>query len=79
MAEPHRKQILKEMVADLESLPEARLEEVREFVEFLKRKTSQEGRGAPEALLRSFGSWQGPAGELDRLVAEIYDARHQEE
>ncbi len=79
MAEPQRKQIIKKMVADLEVLPAERLEEVRDFVEFLKHKTSRPQRGSPRALLESFGVWEGPPGELDRLVEEIYEARHSEE
>ena len=79
MVETRRKQILQEVVADLELLPEEQLEEARDFVELLIKKTAQPKRGSPEALLRLFGVWQGPPGELDHLLEEIYEARHQEE
>ena len=78
VAKPRRRQIIDEMVADLESPPDERLEEVRDFVEFIARRTSPARGGSAEALLRSFGQWKGPPGELDRLVEEIYEARHQE-
>ncbi|MCL5957979.1 MAG: DUF2281 domain-containing protein [Chloroflexi bacterium] len=77
--EPRRRQIIKEMVDGLDALPDERLEEVRDFVEFLRRKAGGPKRGSPEALLQLLGSWDGPSGELDRLVEEIYEARHQEE
>ena len=79
MAELQRKQIINDMINDLEALPDERLKEVRDFVEFLRRKTVTPRRGSPYALLRSFGSWEGAPGELDGLVAEIYESRHQEE
>ncbi len=79
MAEPRKKEIIRELVTDLEGLPEDRLEEVRDFVEFLRHRTSGPRRGSPAALLRCFGTWEGPSGELNRLVEEIYEARHQEE
>ncbi len=79
MPEPRRQQMIRQMVGDLESLPEDRLEEVRDFVDFLKRKASRPRRGSPEALLGLFGGWDGPPGELDRLTEEIYQARHQED
>jgi len=77
--EPRKSQIIKEVVGELQALPDERLEEVRDFVEFLGRKTREPKRGSPEALLGLFGSWEGPPGELDRLVAEIYEMRHQDE
>lgn len=67
------------MVGELEALPDERLEEVRDFVEFLRRKPGEPKRDSPEALLGLLGSWDGPPGELDRLVGEIYETRHQEE
>ncbi|TAK31582.1 MAG: DUF2281 domain-containing protein [Chloroflexota bacterium] len=79
MSEPQRKQIIDGMISDLEKLPGERLKEVRDFVEFLRRKTATPRRGSPDALLRSFASWEGAPGELDGLVAEIYESRHQEE
>ncbi len=78
MAQPQRQQIISRMIADLETLPQERLEEVRDFVEFLKQRT-QPRRGSPAALLEFFGTWEGPTGELDQLVEEIYQARHSEE
>lgn len=77
-AESQRTQMIKEMVAELESLPDEILEEIRDLVEFLRQRKAQPTRGTPEALLRSFGCWHGPPGELDSLVEEIYEARHQE-
>ncbi len=71
--------MIRRMVADLELLPEERLEEARDFVEFLRQKTGRRERGSAEGLLHLFGTWEGPQGELDRLVEEIYEARHQEE
>lgn len=79
MAQPKRKQIIEKVVADLELLPAERLEEVSNFVEFLRQKQGLPKRGSPGALLRSFGSWEGPTGELDQLVDDIYEARHREE
>ncbi|MDO8690624.1 MAG: hypothetical protein Q7R39_11550 [Dehalococcoidia bacterium] len=78
-AESRKSQIIKEVVGELQAFPDERLEEVRDFVEFLGRKTGEPKRGSPEALLGLFGSWDGPPGELDRLVAEIYETRHREE
>lgn len=79
VARPGRKQIIEEMVADLESLPDESLEEVRDLVEVLVRKTARPRRGSAQALLRSFGRWQGPPGELRQLMDESYAARHQEQ
>lgn len=79
MAQVRLNDIMKEVIASLETLPEERLEEVRDFVEFLKQKSGQPVRGSAEALLKSFGTWEGPPGELEHLVEEIYQARHQEE
>ncbi|MBI2862229.1 MAG: DUF2281 domain-containing protein [Chloroflexi bacterium] len=67
------------MIGELESLPDERLEEVRDFVEFLRQRTAQPRRGSPEALLSFFGCWQGPPGELHGLVEEMYEERHQED
>ena len=79
MAQVRPKDIMKEVIAGLETLPEERLEGVRDFVEFLKQKSGQPARGSAEALLQSFDTWEGSPGELEHLVEEIYEARHQEE
>jgi hypothetical protein len=80
MAEPVRKRdsLIEEVTGGLEELSVDRLEEVRDFVQFLKQRSHRMKCGSPEALLRHFGTWEGPPGELERLVEEIYEDRHRE-
>jgi len=60
----------------LDDLPAARIEEVLDFIGFLKYKeTLKPGRGSAEALLRHAGAWQFEPGELDQLLTEIEQLR----
>ena len=79
MPEPERKQIINAMINDLEMLPDDRLEQVRDFVEFLRRKTATPRRDRPDTLLRTVEHWGGDPEELDRLVAKPHESQDQEE
>lgn len=71
--------LLMELTNKLQSLPEDRLQEVVDFVDFLRnRPAPQAKRGFPEALLQHAGSWSFAPGELDRLLADIQEMREME-
>lgn len=76
-SEPPR--LLKELISKLEGLSENRLQEVVDFVDFLRsRPIQQSNRGSPDALLQHAGTWSFEPGELDRLLAEIQEMREME-
>jgi len=70
---------LKELTEKLQELPEDRLKEVLDFVEFLRsRSTPQRARGSPEALLAHAGAWTFAEGELEGLLADLERLRELE-
>lgn len=71
--------LLKKLTDRLEELPEEKLGEVLDFVDFLQtRLETKPERGTPEALLAHAGSWNFEPGELDRLLNNIQDLRDME-
>lgn len=71
--------LLKELTSKLQELPEDRLQEVLDFVDFLRNRPLQLAkRGSPEALLQHVGTWSFEPGELDRLLADIQKMREME-
>jgi len=71
--------LLEELTSKLQELPEDRLQEVLDFVDFLRNRPIQRSkRGSPEALLQHVGAWSFEPGELDRLLADIQRMREME-
>jgi len=69
-------ELLRDLTGKLQELPEDRLREVLDFVDFLRsNRIQQSNRGSPEALLRHVGTWSFAPGELDRLLADIQEMR----
>ena len=69
-------ELLRDLTGKLQELPEDRLREVLDFVDFLRsHRIQQSNRGSPEALLRHVGTWSFAPGELDRLLADIQEMR----
>ena len=72
-------ELLRALADKLQELPENRLREVLDFVDFLRSyQPQQSDRGSPEALLRHVGTWSFAPGELDRLLADIQEMREME-
>ncbi len=72
-------ELLRDLAGKLQELPEDRLREVLDFVDFLQgHRIQQSNRGSPEALLRHVGTWSFAPGELDRLLADIQEMREME-
>ena len=72
-------ELLRDLADKLQELPENRLREVLDFVDFLRsHQLQQSNRGSPEALLRHVGTWSFAPGELDRLLADIQEMREME-
>jgi hypothetical protein len=71
--------LLKGLTSKLQELPEDRLQEVVDFVDFLQSRPIQQSEsGSPEALLQHVGTWSFEPGELDRLLADIEEMRETE-
>jgi len=69
-------EFLRDLTGKLQELPEDRLREVLDFVDFLRsHRIQQSNRGSPEALLQHVGTWSFAPGELDRLLADIQEMR----
>ncbi len=72
-------ELLRDLAGKLQGLPEDRLREVLDFVDFLRdHRIQQSNRGSPEALLQHIGAWSIAPGELDRLLADIQEMREME-
>jgi len=72
-------ELLRDLADKLQELPEDRLREVSDFVDFLRSyQLQQSNRGSPEALLRHVGTWSFAPGELDHLLADIQEMRETE-
>ena len=72
-------ELLRDLAGKLQELPEDRLREVLDFVDFLRsHQLQQSKRGSPEALLQHVGTWSFAPGELDRLLADIQEMREME-
>ena len=71
--------LLRELAGKLQELPEDRLQEVVDFVDFLRsRPIQQSKRGFAEGLLQHVGTWSFTPGELDRLLSDIRQMREME-
>jgi len=69
-------ELLRDLMGKLQELPEDRLREVLDFVDFLRSHPIQVSKcGSPEALLRHVGTWSFVPGELDCLLADIQEMR----
>jgi hypothetical protein len=67
--------LIKQIADEAQSLPENLVQEVLDFIGYLRAKYEQNGEAAgPEALLATFGSWQDDR-EPDEIVQEIYATR----
>ncbi len=74
-------QLAERIALEVRDLPEERMQEVLDFVEFLKRKWEKERRpprGSPEAILKHAGVWQFEPGELDKILTDIEQMRDME-
>jgi hypothetical protein len=75
---------LSRLVAELQDLPGDKLEEVLDFVGYLKAKLAESPaekkprRGSAEALLECAGIWEFEPGELDKLLEDIERMREME-
>ena len=69
-------ELLRSLEGKLQELPEDRLRQVLDFVEFLQsHQLQQSNRGSPEVLLQHAGTWSFAPGELDRLLSDIQEMR----
>jgi hypothetical protein len=73
-------QLVERVRTKLYELPEEKLAEVLDFVEFLAERYAQpkeiiSKRGSHEALLECIGIWAFEPGELDELLTEIKHGR----
>ena len=79
--EVDRRHALARLLEIAQELPDDKLVEVLDFVEFLHARYAappQPKRGSPEAILQALervGPLQFEPGELDRLLAEIEEMR----
>ena len=72
-------ELLRDLASKLHELPEDRLREVLDFVDFLRKHQLQQPKGSsPEALLRHVRTWSFAPGELDRLLGDIREMRERE-
>jgi hypothetical protein len=72
-------QLIEQVELEVRSLPIERIQEVLDFIGFLKSKISSPSRpprGSPEALLECAGIWEFEPGELDKILADIERARN---
>jgi len=68
--------LLQELTSKLQGLPEKRLQEVLNFVDFLRNRSVQQAkRGSAEEVLQHAGTWSFEPGELDRLLVDIQEMR----
>jgi len=74
-------QLAERVRTKLYELPEEKIAEVLDFVEFLAERYTQLGkrpvskRGSREALLECIGIWAFEPGELDELLIEVEHGR----
>ncbi|OGL38445.1 MAG: hypothetical protein A2042_08460 [Candidatus Schekmanbacteria bacterium GWA2_38_11] len=72
--------LTKEIYDKIKELPEDKVREVIDFIEFLKSKKGNGAkRGLPEAILKHIGVWRFDKGELDSLLEEIQNLRDVED
>ena len=70
MTTTHQK-LIKQITDEARSLPENLMQEVLDFIGYLRAKYEQNGEEAQqEALLATFGSWQGDR-EPEEIVQDI--------
>lgn len=71
-------QLIDQVQQQLSNLPEDRVLEVLDFVQFLASRTAPSQdvhRGSPEALQECIGVWEFMPGELDEILADIEQSR----
>lgn len=68
-------EIVEEVLSKLIHLPEDKLREVLDFVDFLNFKEASRNRGSAEAILSCFGTWKFEAGEWDEIEGFIQMTR----
>ncbi len=76
--EADRRHALARLLEIAQELPDDKLVEVLDFVEFLHARYAappQPKRGSPEAILKHVGKFHFEPGELDRLLGEIEQMR----
>ncbi len=72
-------ELLRDLTGKLQELPEDRLREVLDFVDFLRRHQLQQyKRGSREALMGHVGTWSFAPRELDRLLSDVQEMREME-
>jgi len=73
-------ELVEQLTGKLRKLPDEKVREVMDFVEFLESKEQrQPQRGSAEAILRHVGGWQFEPGELEALLADIERMRDMED
>jgi hypothetical protein len=71
-------QLIDQVQQQLSNLPEEKVLEVLDFVQFLVARTTTTQairRGSPEALKKCIGVWKFKPGELDEILADIEQSR----
>jgi hypothetical protein len=71
-------QLIDQVQQQLSNLPEEKVLEVLDFVQFLvARATTTQAihRGSPEALKECIGVWKFKPGELDEILVDIEQSR----
>lgn len=67
-------QLIKQVQSHLSRLPEDKVAEVLDFVQFLAARSApagRPGRGSLGALQECVGFWEFQPGELDEILADI--------
>ena len=67
--------LTKKLADKIKELPEDNINEVIDFIEFLKSKKEKEKKGTPETVLKHTGKWKFERGELDNILEDIQKLR----
>ena len=71
--------LIRQMISEVQDLPDQMLREVLDFMRTLKQKEKGSiSRGSPEAILHHAGAWTFEPGELDSLLTDIATERESE-
>lgn len=71
--------LIKELSDKIKDLPDDNIQEVMDFIEFLRSKKRKAQKGSPELMLKHVGSWKFEKGELDNILGDIQKLREIEE